>query len=87
MPRGSKGKTSATCKTFVFNVQNQIFGIFRAPDQRLTNLNYPSMAVGVCDSAKSPPCIDCPYGQPNDTGVAVRDPSPDPLAADAERGI
>lgn len=45
------------------------------------------MAVGVCVSAKSPFCICCPYGYPNETGEAVREPKPDPVAGEADREI
>ena len=44
------------------------------------------MAVGVCDSEKSPFCIGGPYGYPNDTGEAVRvEPNPDRVAGDGVR--
>lgn len=44
------------------------------------------MAVGACVSEKSPFCIGCRYGYPNDTGEAVRVvPSPDRVAGDGVR--
>lgn len=46
------------------------------------------MAVGVCVSEKSPFCIGCRYGYPNDTGEAVREePSPDRVAGDGVREL
>lgn len=46
---------------------------------------YPRMAVGVCVSVKNPFCIGCRYGYPNDTGEAVREPNPGPVAGDGAR--
>ena len=45
------------------------------------------MAVGVCVSAKSPFCMVCRYGYPKETGEVVREPSPDPVAGDADRDM
>ena len=45
------------------------------------------MAVGVCVSAKKPPCNGCRYGYPKDTGDAVREPSRDTVAGEGVREI